>query len=530
MEKIYSKRVGMLLASFIVVMLLLASRVLYIQIFCHDELETMATSQYEVLIEGMDTRGMILDRNYMPLTGGTSQYYYFIKKEKGDNELMALTHQMGAKQIANSSSQYYVFRTEAFDENTNDQLKDRYDAYVFKSSARYADDQMACHLIGYLNEDEKVGVSGLELLYQKQLKADDSMLSLWADAGGNIIKGEVPKVYSAEGYGAGNGLGKGVVTTIDRRIQYGLERSLEEGGKTGAGVVMDGDTGEVLAWASSPTFNPNDIASYLAAGNDCLINKVNQGAYPPGSVFKIVTAAAALEKGISPETQIECKGKDTVEGIQLSCASAPDGGHGNIDMYTAMAVSCNCYFAKIGEKIGFEEIIKQAELMGFGKETMENYPEETCGNLPNIESSGVWDTSNISIGQGEILATPIQIAQMTSIIARGGSYVEPSIIIGGNTTVHHVLSEERAKIIEDMMADVMEYGTGAKDWETDVWGKTGTAEAGSEKETQNYCWFTGYCRLDEKTYVITVMIEDGKSGTADALPVFKDMVELISKM
>jgi len=214
----------------------------------------------------------------------------------------------------------------------------------------------------------------------------------------------------------------------------------------------------------------------------------------------------------------------------LSCASAPDGGHGNIDMYTAMAVSCNCYFAKIGEKIGFEEIIKQAELMGFGKETMENYPEETCGNLPNIESSGVWDTSNISIGQGEILATPIQIAQMTSIIARGGSYVEPSIIIGGNTTVHHVLSEERAKIIEEMMADVMEYGTGAKDWETDVWGKTGTAEAGSEKETQNYCWFTGYCRLDEKTYVITVMIEDGKSGTADALPVFKDMVELISKM
>ena len=81
MEKKYSKRVGMLFASFIVVMLLLASRVLYIQIFCHDELETMATSQYEVLIEGIDTRGMILDRNYMPLTGGTSQYYYLSKRK-----------------------------------------------------------------------------------------------------------------------------------------------------------------------------------------------------------------------------------------------------------------------------------------------------------------------------------------------------------------------------------------------------------------------------------------------------------------
>ena len=522
MDKEHLRRNKTLFTAYCVVITLLMGRVAFIQIISHEELEKAAISQYQIVIENLDTRGMILDRNYRPLTGGTNQYYYFVRREKVDRNLNSIIQDMRGREVSTDDSSYLVFRTEDFKEKENALLKEEYDAYVFRSQARYADDQIACHLVGYINQDEKIGVSGLELLYQEKLKETGDELSLWADAGGNIIRGQSPKVLNKRNNRFD---GNYVVTTIDRRLQYISEKALEKDSKKGAVIVMNAKSGELLAMASSPTFNPNDIQSYLTINDDCLINKSNQGAYPPGSVFKIVTALAALEAGVLPEKEIECTGSTNIGGVELNCQSAKEGGHGPLNMKEAMAISCNCYFAELGKEIGVEAVIKQAEDLGFGKAVLENYPEETSGNLPNPQEVHEADTSNISIGQGEVLVTPLQIAQMTSVVANDGKYIKPSIELGEEKLTSQLVSKKNAILIQDMLKEVMISGTARGNWKHIVGGKTGTAETGTVDEY--CCWFTGYCEIKDVIYVITIMIEEGKSGTADALPVFEDIVEYL---
>lgn len=528
MDKNVIKRNKYLLGIFIVLIFLLVIRLYYIQIICHEELSEAAKSQYEIMIEGMDTRGMILDRNYMPLIGDTNQYYYFIEKEKYNSELKQLLKDIRCSRITSSSAKYYIYRTEKYNGNINQKLKDDYNAYVFQSTTRYCDSQLACHLIGYLNEDEKRGVSGLEYLYQDLLEADKNTLSLWADGMGNILSGTSPYKNNLENNHSFTGSNNiGVVTTIDYELQTAAEKSLTQ--KSGAILVMDADNGEILAWASSPTFNPNRIVDYLKSEEDCLINKVSQASYPPGSVFKIVTALAGLENGIDMQAEYVCTGTTDVEGITVGCMAGPEGGHGSMNLKTAMAVSCNCYFAEMGETIGFQNIIGVASKLGFGQKTMRDFPEEIDGNLPKIEDVGPWDTSNLAIGQGELLVTPLQICRMTATIANGGYLVTPKVVLNDSLEKNKVIDDDNVIILSECMKEVMISGTAKAEWESDVCGKTGTAEVGSYGEDINVCWFTGYCRQNDKNYAITVMIDKGTSGTKDALPVFKNIVDFLGK-
>lgn len=512
---------------FLVAMFALAVRLFYIQIICHEELEEAATSQYEIVVDGLDTRSSILDRNYRPLTDEIKEYYYLIKKEKETPQLNNLIEKIDGKQVASSSSDYYVYRTEIYDQNTIKTLKEKYGAYVFQSTARYSDNQLACHLVGYLNEAENIGVSGLELLYQNRLKTKEKKLYLWADASGNIFEGVSPAIVQNQ-QSATMDMSQGLVTTIDRRIQYMTEKALKEQTDSGAAIVMDADTGEILSWVSLPNFNPNNIENYLESESDCLINKVSQGAYPPGSVFKIVTALAAMENGIDWQCEYECTGEITVEGITLNCLAGPEEGHGTLNMTKAMAVSCNCYFASLAQKIGYEEVLKMAERLGLGSTVMENFPEESSGNLPQLSETGTWDTSNIAIGQGGILTTPLQVCRMTATIANGGKLVVPKLLKDDVTSYEKILDENNVKVLEGMMQEVMTAGTGSGNWETAVYGKTGTAESSSFGESRNLCWFTGYCRLEDKKYVVTVMVENGESGASEGIPVFKKISDFLS--
>lgn len=544
MEHINKKRIKGFMIFFVSLAALLAARLAYIQIFCHEEFKAAASSQYSIAVEGLDTRGMILDRNLMPLTGGIKEYYYIIPRRVKDAGLEELVSAMEGQQIAKKTSAYLVYRTEKFDRDVCEALKNEYDAYVFQTSARYADDQTACHLIGYLNSDEKTGVSGIELMCQDRLAADDSRLTVWADAAGRILRGIRPLVgeFNDEGVLETDDSAmeeKSVVTTIDRRLQYVCEKALAAHTRSGAAIVTDCGTGEILAWASAPTFNPNDIESYLDDG-DCLINKVSQAAYAPGSVFKIVTAAAALESGACGSDQtFECLGEVTVEGVTLGCSNAPEGGHGVLNMREAMACSCNCYFAQLGEITGSEAIVAQAEKMGFGSAVLGDFPSETGGNLPEEDEVGPWDVTNLSIGQGDILATPLQINRMTAIIAGGGKVLPFTLILDGDTEDtaedrpkdggRRIIDARAAADIEDMLAGVMAEGTGSLGWDIPVWGKTGTAEAEKDGQAVKNCWFTGYCRIGEKTYVITVLAEDGASGSATALPAFKEITDFLQQ-
>ncbi len=533
MENINGKRLKGIALLFLVLTLLLMIKTAYIQIFCHERFESGAASQHEMAVRGLDTRGMILDRNLRPLTGGIRQYYYIIPKRLKNGQLDEIIKSIGGQQIAKEGQSYVVYRTETFDYEATKTLNKKYEAYVFSTSSRYSDNQTAAHFIGYLNDDEKLGVSGIEKKYQDVLRSDSSSLMIRVDAGRNLIRGLPPVIERISGNDSESSImdSRSVVTSIDRRLQHICERALDNHIKSGAAVVSRCDTGEVLAWASLPVFNPNDIESYLDGG-DCLINKVSQGAYAPGSVFKVVTAAAAMENDICGEEEIfECKGTVSVNGITLGCSNAPEGGHGLIDMGEAMAVSCNCYFAQLAEKVGSENIVIQAKKMGFGKTVLDGFPEESKGNIPDVGDVGSWDVTNLAIGQGEILATPLQVNRMISIIASGGRLIPAKIVIDDEdyTDKHQarqIIRPETAHAIEKMLESVMSTGTGSSDWQMPVWGKTGTAEAGADGMERN-CWFTGYCEADGKKYAITVLAQDGISGSATAMPVFKEITEFL---
>jgi len=570
------RRIKTGLAGVTILLLALICRLFYIQVLCHEEFADTAAVQYEMAVEGLDTRGQIFDRNMKPLTGSTYKYYYILKTSVLNEECGLLLAQTGAENItagdgdgtsgmnqgsgAQNLSKYQVFQTEHYIENVSSSLRSQYGAYVFRTKARYTDDQLACHLIGYLNDAEKRGVSGLELLCEERLEAGSDGLVLMADAAGNILPGAAPAAESADGQVPEN---NSVIVTIDSDLQRKCESMLSS---SSACVVSDGQTGEILALASAPGFNPNDIASYLDDDSDCLLNKALQGAYAPGSVFKLVVAAAALESdGCAATRTFECTGEAAAGGLTVRCATAPPGGHGTINMYEAMAKSCNSYFVQLGELIGKDRILAMARNLGLGETVLQDYPEESEGNVPSDYETSDRDISNLSIGQGTLLVTPLQINRLTAIIAKGGRNVEMTLFPEEKLTSSQIsvtntgddadsitpasfdngcvstdsgtqlISPETASELHTMMFSTAEYGTASgPDWKTPVWAKTGTAEARLRGQPAKHCWLTGFCRVPasaagSRCYVITVFVEDGISGSATALPIFEKIVDYLNQ-
>ena len=566
-----------------VLILLLCARLFYIQIICHEELSQAALAQYETALVGLDDRGQIFDRSLRPLTGEKYRYYYILSKQSAeDRKLGALLAEIEAEKITLRSSKYEVYRTETFDAAAHRQLQNDFGAYVFRDRARYQKTQTACHLIGYLNEDEQRGVSGLELLYEDRLQTKGSRLVLESDAAGKLIRGIAPrKIAAAESRTSRNNNAdqafardaaaepESLVTTLDIRVQQKCEALLAQlcgadgdaaKADAAACIVSCAKTGEILATASYPTFAPDHIADYLGAGcedNGCLLNRTLQAAYPPGSVFKLIVAAAALENGVCDASQcFTCHKNAEIEGVPLSCSAAGENGHGRLDMREAMAVSCNCYFAQLGAKVGYEKILETARAFGFGEKVLNGFPGETAGNVPDAAACGRWDTGNLSIGQGALLVTPLQVHRMTSILACGGASGSLKLLstetaaVGNPNGLRYaaaarlnektaagneddrgetILSEQTAARLQEMMAEVMKTGTASHiAWEMPVWGKSGTAEASRGGQPVKQCWFTGFCETAGGTrYVITVLAENGSSGSAAALPVFRELTETL---
>ena len=510
----------------------LVCRLFYIQVMCHEDFVEAAAVQYRVAVEGLDTRGQIYDRNMKPLTGSTYQYFYIIRTETVDEQCRELLARTGAENVSGSAgktAKYQVFRTEEYIEEVNDLLKKNFGAYIFRSRVRYADNQIASHLIGYLNDSEKRGVSGLEYMCEEKLKAGSSRLVLMADAAGNILPGTGPEIVKGDDSGP---VRNSVVTSIDSGLQRKCESLMEV---PGACVVSDASTGEILALVSSPGFSPGHIGDYLDSDDDCLINRALQAAYPPGSVFKLVVAAAALDSGVCAAARtFQCTGEAAAGGVSVKCATAPPGGHGLIDMGRAMEVSCNSYFVQLGELTGCDAILAQARKMGLGEVVLKDYPEETSGNVPLTEGT----VSNISIGQGTLLATPLQINRLTTIIANDGYAADLTIFPSGDITAsayvttaasESVLSPETAAALQSMMSGTALRGTAsAVRWTVPVWAKTGTAETGGPVKN---CWITGFCEIgpEARRYVITVLVEDGVSGAVSALPVFEKIVRYLAQ-
>lgn len=512
----------------VIMLLLLAGRMYYIQVWSHDLLKGGALGQQRIQIQRANERGTIYDRNLIPLTGGGRSYYYMIEKAGQTVGLERLLKQIGAKPAGAKGGAYIVYRTEQFDEEINRKLKEEYGAYAFSSGDRYAGEQIAAHLIGYVSGAagaKKQGASGLEKQFDYRLSAKSAQLSMTGNGAGQPFCGIGVSAGTEENMLAPSSL----VTTIDSSIQQRVERIMEEQGITGAAVVLDTETAQVIAMASTPTFDPNRVEAYLSSSGSELVNKAVQGLYPPGSVFKLVVAAAALDSGkISPEDTYVCTGNMEVHGVNMICAEKPEG-HGELTFSEGFAQSCNCFFAWVGSKIGGETIAETAEKMGLGHAVLSGFPEEETGSLPPEEERSQRGLANFSVGQGSLLVTPLQIAALTNTVAAGGVSKPVTVVrskAGEQAQGRRVMDPSLASMLQEMMEKVCSQGTAfGNGANVKIAGKTGSAEAGeAQGEAAVHGWFTGYFPADHPKYTVTVIAENGKTGSGSALPVFTEIV------
>ena len=409
---------------------------------------------------------------------------------------------------------------------------------VINMRMRNSSDALASHILGYIDEKGEEGLAGIEKSYQETLKCGGEVYTgVMADAGDGFM--------SSFGYRIWNNMGKeklNVKLTLDYHMQSIVEDTMDRMVDKGAVVVLDILTGEILAMSSRPDFNPSNINPSLSDENQALFNRA-LGAYTPGSIFKIITAAAALENGITVDLTYNCPGYVDLGEVRMKCSSFEKGGHGSINMAQAFSQSCNSYFINLGLKVGKNNILDMAYRLGLGSKTglFTEDIDEPSGVLPNtIGNASPVETGNISIGQGELLVSPIQAANMTSVIANGGILNRVSLIDSiindkgdrirniGSTSWKRVISRETASVLQGMMLLTVQSGTGGL---ADIRGyggsagKTGSAETGWVKDNRDilHAWFSGYFPIDTPRYSICVFIEDGKSGSSSAAPVFAEI-------
>ncbi len=406
----------------------------------------------------------------------------------------------------------------------------------FRLPVRYQRDQPAGHLLGY-TDASGTGVSGLEKGYDAQLDRWGGKIQVkyLVNASGRVISEEAQEVRDTLSDARG-----GVVLTLDREIQELAEECMEEVPK-GACVVMKAGTGEILAMASRPTFDVNNPAAALDSPDSPFFNRA-LGAYSVGSGFKIAVAAAALEAGFSPDYTYECVGYYQLGEQVYHCNRW--SGHGALTMGEAIEHSCNPYFVNLGQKLGAGAVYQMAYNLGFGSPTrLADNVFSAAGNLPEPGGISLGELANLSFGQGSLTATPVQMAQMLSIVAGDGMWVSPTVIMGTTedgavvdpareeTPKKRVMSSRTAATLREMLVSAVENGSGrnAKPDTGTAGGKTSTAQTGVYVEDQEvtHAWFCGFFPAEKPEYVAVVFAEGGGEGGALPASVFKKISQTI---
>lgn len=541
-----------LIFFFCLIALGLIGRLFYLQIIQGPALtiESLSSRVQEVPIEV--ARGDILDRQGIPLTN-TAHHFSLIVFP---NQLVNVVR--SAEQLASMTGIAKEQILARIRENHPFKLKNDLDAVTAQKinsyqlggvlavaeRVRYSYTSLASHVIGYIRAADNKGVSGLEAMYDEVLRGNQpEYIAAIVDAGQQLIPGLGYKRLRIDG-GAGP---SNVVLTIDGRVQKIVESLLDRHIEKGAVVVMRPSTGEILAMASRPNFDANNLSDYLRGEAAPLLNRA-VSSYQPGSVFKLVVAAAALEKKIvRPQDAFFDPGYIDVNNLRIKGWDYDKGGRGKITFTDAIAYSSNPVVIDVGLKLGAEELIHCAKRLGFGKKTKMDYDGEANGNLPVASSLYPGDLANLSIGQGFLEATPLQIASLISTIVNDGIKVDPSLVsrftASNGTTIkqfplsrgERVLSRQTAVQLREMMIAATRYGTGQAAYVENGGsaGKTGSAETGNSDKMGNslsHAWFAGYAPLDNPAFTIVVFVEEGMSGGDVAAPIFREIaMELLTK-
>lgn len=384
------------------------------------------------------------------------------------------------------------------------------------------------HVIGY--NHPIYGLSGIEsggrrhLLGQQRLQSREAWVSLGAE------------LLDREGYAEGPPLR----TTLDLAMQRRASELL--GDHRGAVVVMDISSGEILAMVSHPVFDPNRLVDPLFAGrfpHAPLLNRAVAGQYPPGSAFKVLIAAAALQSGFAgtldtpPDGFTTSAANPRIRDHNYYVARERGQvwrGHGRIGLGEALAKSSNVFFAQLGVDIGAESLLRATHAAGMHRgfslwDGADATLRVKAATVPDLRDNRPYDIAQFSIGQGRLLVSPLQVCMITAAVANLGLVVKPRLnpdqpmeILG------RLCGPEQADTLKWMMYRVVQEGTGRgiQMRELAVAGKTGTAQTGGDRPS--HAWFTGFAPVSEPRWAFCVMVEEGGYGSSTALPIARDLL------
>lgn len=525
-----SRRVAVFFTAFLICMFLLLVNLYTVSTGSTLAETAQRQSSYQLTLSS--GRGTIYDAGLTPLTGTQPEYIAVVNPTP--QAASALAQALTKEEMTNvytqlSQGKPFLLRlqkpvsAEGID--------------TFTVARRYASDQTAANAIGYLN-GSGTGVAGIEKAYQDYLSQDTGKLTVLyrVDAMNRILSGGEKEVVDTTQKNK-----KGVVLTLDAEIQKIAEQAAKKHLKKGAVVVTEVPGGKIRALVSLPDFSQDDLQSALDNPDSPLLNRAIS-AYSVGSVFKLVSAATALENGVSPDTTFTCTGGIEVGGGVFHCFNGK--AHGTLDMQGAIAQSCNTYFVRLMQQVPNESFLNMAKALGFGK-SISFAPGyvSAAGTLPETKDLLIPRAlANFSFGQGTLTATPVQVAGLINAVAAGGEYVPPSLVQGlvdenleyvqqqPETQPVRVMSQSTAALLRQFMGAAVESGTAQKGRPVSGGAgvKTGTAQTGQFSDGKEIVqgWFAGFFPLDNPQYSITVLSEDAQGG-GDGAPVFQEIANAL---
>ena len=565
--------------AFFVIVLLLFSRLWYLSVASFDHYDHVARRNHIRTVPVLAARGPIEDRNGRILVENTYGFDLVLFREKKpglDRTLQFLSEvlQVSREELEErlrEASHYSLYQPVVVSQGlTLDQISflmaRRSDHPLLDIVERplrfYPHGKLAAHVLGYVGEissdelrrpgfkahrpGDVIGKSGIERVYNRELAGQDGVRRIRVDSQGRAFEELEPMATTA---------GEDLRLTLDLDIQKAAEDALE--GHTGAIVALDPSSGEILAMASRPTFDPNEFATRISSSRWKELtshpgrpfqNRSIQSGFPPGSIFKIVMALAGLESQlVNARQRVLCTGSQRLFGHDFRCSAT--GGHGWIDLEAALQYSCNIYFYQLGRNLGIDRIQAFARQFGLGQKTMIDLPGEISGIVPSREwkreTKGTpWypgETISVSIGQGPILVTPVQMAVAVGVIATG-RLVQPHLRrpAPGESPGERqrLFAPEQLEVIRTgLWRSVNQGGTAlrARVEGFEVAGKTGTVQTigratrerlGQARASRfrSTAWFVGYAPANNPRVVVAVILEGAGSGGAAAAPVAREIL------
>jgi penicillin-binding protein 2 len=544
-------------------------RMMYLQLYRGDKYAYLAEKNRFKLKKIESPRGKIYDRNGKLVVTNGAGYRLVYLKERDNNpeivkeisEVTGYDEEFIKKRIKNGEIFPYTRENvlvESLDEETAHKLMEKIIDYPYLqvqtySKRRYLYDSTASHSIGYVKkisekEYEKlkdegysprdiIGKDGLERTYDKELQGEDGYEYIEVNAFNRVQRRVAEEKIPVPG--------KNLYMTLDMELQQYMEEQFKEDKRVGAFIAMNPKTGELITMVSYPTYSLNMFSSQILNEdwqkiiNDPgrpLTNKTIAGEYPPGSVFKVVSAISFLENGIDPkEKYLDRNGYYEIGKWRWRAWKA--GGHGYVDMKKSIVESANPYYYRLADQIGHKPIVETAHIFGVGEKTGIDIPGEKRGILPDVEwkkkviGSGWYkgDTILLSIGQGYLTVTPLQIAVLYAAIANKGYTYSPhlakSLVDFSGQEVEEILGKKHEiknfpkkyyDILNDALVATVAQNNGTtkilRRKDITVAAKSGSAQNAHSKTT--HAWVAGYFPAENPEIVFTVVLEGAGGGGA----------------